>query len=58
MPRNGDRYQPGNRKIDHFAEALAETGEITAAAQQMGITREYGKCLFRRIRKDLGWQAS
>jgi DNA-binding transcriptional LysR family regulator len=55
--RNGDRYQRGNRKLDLFAEALAETGELTLAAQTLGITRENAKTMLRRIRKELGAQA-
>jgi transcriptional regulator of acetoin/glycerol metabolism len=51
------RHIIGERAIDIFAEFLAEHGEITPAAKAMGINREYGKTLFRRIRKDLGWQA-
>lgn len=42
---------------DRFAELLAETGDITASAEAIGITRDYAKMLFKRIRKSLGPQA-
>lgn len=53
-PRHNER---GERMVDLFAEAISQTGEITSAAQLLGITRDYGKTLFRRIRIELGEQA-
>lgn len=57
LGRRNRQTERGKRVIDLFAEALSEHGEITAAAQAIGISRDYGKKLFSRIRKDLGWQA-
>jgi DNA-binding PadR family transcriptional regulator len=43
--------------IDRFAESLAETGEVKAAAKAIGVTKEYGNALLQRIRRRLGPQA-
>lgn len=47
----------GTRVIDRFAEALAETGDVPAAAAVLGINRDYANSLFATIRKQLGRQA-
>lgn len=57
LGRRRKHYTRGERVIDLFAEALAEHGEITPAAAAIGISRDYGKTLFYRIRRDLGSQA-
>lgn len=52
------RSEPrGTRVIDRFAEALAETGDVPAAAAKLGIKRDYANSLFATIRKQLGAQA-
>ena len=43
--------------LSNFAEALAETGTITAAAQTVGVCRQRGTQLLARIVSELGWQA-
>lgn len=47
----------GTRVIDRFAEALAELGDVPAAAQAIGIKRGYANSLFNKIRDELGGQA-
>lgn len=57
-PRKG--YVPKNRRkpsLDRFADALAESGSVSIAAERVGVSRTYGNALLQRIRKDLGWQA-
>ena len=44
----------GTRMIDKFAEALAETGDVPAAADRIGIKRGYANSLFAKIRDELG----
>jgi hypothetical protein len=52
------RDRPFDRtKLDTFAEALAETGTITAAAKRCGISQQRGSALFKRICAGLGEQA-
>lgn len=46
------------KRLDAFAEALAEHGTIAAAAKLVGIGRQRGDQLFAHIRAELGWQAS
>lgn len=43
--------------LDAFAEALAETGCTNAAAARVGVSKDYGRALLGRIRKQLGRQA-
>ena len=47
----------GTRVIDRFAEALAETGDVAAAAARIGIKRNYANTLFSKICRQLGVQA-
>lgn len=47
----------GTRVIDHFAEALAECGDVATAAAELGMNRDYANSLFATIRKQLGPQA-
>jgi hypothetical protein len=47
----------GTRVIDRFAEALAECGDVPAAAERIGIKRSYANSLSALIRKQLGSQA-
>jgi hypothetical protein len=51
------RKPRGTRVIDRFAAALAETGDVAAAAQQLGIKRNYANALLAQIRRELGPQA-
>lgn len=44
-------------KLDAFAEALAETGTVTAAAARCRISRQRGSQFLARLRAELGWQA-
>jgi sirohydrochlorin ferrochelatase len=53
----GKRKPRGTRVIDRFAEALAQTGDVPAAAALLGIKRSYANSLFALIRKQLGSQA-
>ncbi len=53
-PRHNTR---GERMIDLFADALAECGTVALAAKALGITRDYGRTMFKRIRAALGEQA-
>lgn len=53
----GKRKPRGTRVIDRFAEALSETGDVRAAADRLGINRDYANSLFALIRKQLGTQA-
>jgi hypothetical protein len=53
----GKRKVRGTRVIDRFAEALAECGDVPAAAERIGIKRSYANSLFALIRKQLGEQA-
>lgn len=46
-----------NDATERFAEALAETGSVTLASGQTGISTRHGFALLRRIRSGLGWQA-
>lgn len=50
---------PGSAEAtrSRFAEALAEEGQIAAAAQRAGVTRTTGYRLFAEICTELGWQA-
>lgn len=50
-------HAKGQASLDRFAEALAETGTVAAAAESIGISMKYAERLFTRIRRDLGWQA-
>lgn len=45
-------------KLDAFAEALAETGTVTAAARIVGISQQRGSSQLARIKAELGWQAA
>lgn len=51
------RLPRGERTIDRFAGALAETGSVRAASAMIGVNYPYGKALLQRVRKELGWQA-
>lgn len=43
--------------LNAFAEALAETGDIAAAALTINVGVGRGKNLFTELRRRLGWQA-
>ena len=53
----GRKKPRGTRVIDRFAEALAECGDVQAAADQLGLNRDYANSLLALIRKQLGPQA-
>lgn len=53
----GQRKPRGTRTIDRFAEALAELGDVPAAAAKLGLNRDYANSLFAKIRCELGDQA-
>lgn len=44
-------------RLDDFAEALAENGDLRAVAAQLGIGHAYANALLQRIRRRLGSQA-
>ena len=44
----------GERVLDKFAEALAETGDVAIAAASLGLKRNYADALFCRIKRELG----
>lgn len=54
--RNRHRAEK-KRKLDAFAELLAEGHEPGAAAVILGHMPSYGPILLRMIRQQLGWQA-
>jgi len=54
----GRRKPRGERVIDRFAEELAECGDVSTAAERLGLNRDYANSPFSRIRKELGPQAS
>lgn len=56
-PRRPRHNTRGERMIDHFAEVLSECGTIAGAAKALGVTRDYGRTMFKRIRAGLGEQA-
>ncbi len=46
-----------DRTINRFAQALSVSGSISQAARDTGINYEYGRALFKRIKRKLGSQA-
>lgn len=49
---------PADSMIDRLAERLAEHGDVSLAAREIGTSPEYGRVLYQRIKKQLGWQAA
>lgn len=45
-------------RLDNLADLIAEGATITAASKVLGISLARGSQLFKRIRDELGWQAS
>ena len=43
--------------MDDFADRLSEHGDVARSAREIGVSASYGRVLFARIRKKLGWQA-
>lgn len=58
------RMRPLIRKIDQFAEALAQSegtpddGNVAKIARRVGIKAGSGNGMLQRIRRELGWQAT
>jgi energy-converting hydrogenase Eha subunit B len=52
------RKAQGRATLNAFAEALAETGTVVAAARTAGISQQRGSQLLAQIRRELGRQAS
>lgn len=50
-PRHNVR---GERMVDLFAEALSIHGTVAVAAKSLDINRDYGRTLFKRIKRELG----
>lgn len=50
-PRQAPR---GSRVIDRFAEALSIYGDVPAAANALGLDRDYANSLFHKIKCELG----
>lgn len=48
---------PSSSMLDRLAVRLAEHGDVSLAAREIGTSPEYGRVLFQRIKKQLGWQA-
>lgn len=42
---------------DAFADRLAEHGNRTRAANEIGVSQSYGRVLWGEIVRGLGWQA-
>lgn len=53
----GQSKPRGTRVIDRFAEELANCGDVSVAAANLGLNRDYANSLFALIRKQLGSQA-
>jgi len=51
------RAQEAKRKLDAFADHLADGKTPAQAAILLGNTPAYGKVLLGKLRKRLGWQA-
>ena len=49
--------QPTLRRIDQVAELLAKGKALSDIAEELGITRNAVKCAFKKIKRELGWQA-
>lgn len=45
------------KQIDRVAELLAEGFELSEIVDELNTTRNAVKCAFRKIRRELGWQA-
>lgn len=45
------------RRINRFAELLAEGWTLTAAAQELGLSQQAGTKMLKTIREELGPQA-
>lgn len=43
--------------LNHFADRLAEHGDVRQAAAEIGRSEQYGYTLLKRLRDKLGWQA-
>jgi hypothetical protein len=45
------------QKRDDLADRVSEHGDIARAADEIGVSRSYGRVLWQEIRRGLGWQA-
>jgi hypothetical protein len=45
------------RKRDNLAKAMSHHGDVARAADEIGVSRSYGRLLFAEIKRGLGWQA-
>lgn len=53
-----EHLKRGRRKrLDEFAEMLAEGYTVTAAARCLGLSQQAGSSMLRQIREELGAQA-
>jgi predicted outer membrane protein len=44
--------------VSEFAERLSIHGDVQKASKDLGISWPYGRTIFARIKRELGWQAS
>ena len=49
--------QERRKRIERFAELLAEGYTISAAARDMGLTQQAGSRMFKTMQQELGEQA-
>ena len=52
------RSMERERKRERLAEAISHHGDVARAADEIGVSRSYGRLLFAEIKRGLGWQAS
>lgn len=45
------------RKLDTFAEAVANGASLSAAGRLVGVSQQMASKMFAKIREELGWQA-
>lgn len=46
-----------NHKRNDLAERVSEHGDVARAADEIGVSRSYGRLLWSEVKKGLGWQA-
>jgi hypothetical protein len=51
------REAEARQMLDHFADRLADHGDVKRAAAALGRSEAWGKLRLRDLRRSLGWQA-
>jgi hypothetical protein len=46
------------KKRNDLAERVSQHGDVPRAADEIGVSRSYGRVLWGEIKRGLGWQAS